>query len=1341
MVILQITVASARPAPVSVLTPGVDLTVDIYVDPPFPGPGEEVDVTVVVKNQGDTTAAAGFYTYLYIDPVDQPPTGSTGSTTFWYLPSMAAGGQNTFHRMHTFTTTGCDHVIYVWVDKTGTVAESDESNNLVSEIVCVGVTCMEDPFEVDDVCSSSSWLMEGVTQTHSLCPKGTVPDQDWVKFTAVAGVTYTIDALNLEAHADPLLYLYESCDSLYQFGMGPHIAWQAPTSGVYYVQVEHRQPPHGPLAGYDLVMSTGGGPGDIYEPDDDCGTARDIPTDGFRQTHLFQDTGDRDWVKFTVGSGESFAIIADHTGTGVNPLISLYSSCGQALNDAEYVSQAGEILASASTGQTYYAEIRNQDPNIYGSNAHYDVRVEANACVGDGYEPDNTPATATSILTTGASQTHNTCPAGDVDWITFTVEAGTTYVLQTQNLGMAADTHLYLYDTDGATELAHNDDYGYTVASRIIWQAPSDGTYYAKVRHHNPNAGGVDTSYDLAVSKGVCVPDAYEGDNGVFDAPQLTTDGTPQSHSFCADPLSLAHADQDWVRFEAVAGAHYLIETSDLEANSDTVLHLYDSNGTTLLASNDDHGVGGASAISVTAPHAGTFYVRVTHYNSGVQGSETAYTLSAVGESPPTPTPTPTPTPIPSPTPPPPPPPSEVETLIVINRRRFEDLYGPLAANDLLIKLYELADHASVKGLVIQVEQDATAASAYDAWKADATSLVNTTKANAVAASVRNLVMSFLDNNLNVKHIVLVGDDRIIPHRRVLEGALSKPERDYAVSITANSTQWAACQDNMILTDDYYADRVPTTWQGQEIYLPDFAIGRLIEHPSEITAMIDAFLADDVTAINKALVAGYDFVQDSAGVVSSLFKNDEIATDDALIGYSWSGVDFRDKHLNAAPRFDVQSINGHANHVTEIAPDNDNVTASEVSTATADLSGALIFSVGCHAGLNDAGVLDLPQAFARQRANYVGNTGYGWGGGGIVYSEALMRNYARDLLRDTTAQIGPALMAAKHRYYERAATLDAYDVKVLMQVILYGFPMAGVTSGGTLSPEDPFPSAGIVITAPTALGDVNVGSLAFGVSGAFGENEGEDGSFLDLDTWTHFSAGEPIQPRFFADASSLSGGDLHGAVFLGGTYTDTPAFDPVVALPVNEYVASTGEPAFSAAGWYPPVPFAPHVDNSVLGTADTLVAVLGQYNAETGTERVYTQMTFETYYTFSSDVTPPTISHIDSVLEPGSGLGRIKVEAGDASDILRVIVAYTDGAGTWQSRDLDYDTAMVRWTGVISAITETQYFVQVVDGAGNVATDVNKDLYYGFTPPLPLIGDGANRIFLPVVLKGGAPIR
>jgi hypothetical protein len=592
-----------------------------------------------------------------------------------------------------------------------------------------------------------------------------------------------------------------------------------------------------------------------------------------------------------------------------------------------------------------------------------------------------------------------------------------------------------------------------------------------------------------------------------------------------------------------------------------------------------------------------------------------------------------------------------------------------------------------------------------------------------------------------VEYIVLVGDDRVIPHRRVPEGDMSKTEHEYAPSVTANTTLWAAAQANMTLTDDYYADREPTDWQGQELYIPDYAIGRLIETPDEIIGVIDTFLTGQVLTGSRALVTGYDFVQDTASGISGLFENDNFTTDDELIGPVWSGDALRAKLLNANPRFDLQSINGHANHASAGAPDHKDIQATEVVTATSDLTRALVFSVGCHAGFNDSGVLDLAQAFAQKKATYVGNTGYGWGGSGVVYSEAVMKNFARELLRGTSNQMGKALTAAKQTYYQRAMVFTSYDQKALMEATFYGLPMYELTTGEALEPEDPFPSVSVTSTTPSAFGSVDVGQLNYGLVGSFGafdENSTPDGDFLALNDSVSFGAGEPIQPRFFANLSAPQRESLRGVLFLGGVYTDVVDFDPVIALPFNEYVTSTAEPAFSAAGWYPAAPFQVRSRDTVSMTANSVVTLLGQYNSATGTERLYDRMSFATYFSGSPDAIPPTVVYVDGVLEQGTNRGSLKVESSDDSGVIRVVAAYTDGQGVWRSQDLAYDAAMQKWTGVITATVETQYFVQAVDGAGNVAIDDNKGQYHRFLPPLLLVaGRNPVHIYLPQIRKGG----
>lgn len=114
-----------------------------------------------------------------------------------------------------------------------------------------------------------------------------------------------------------------------------------------------------------------------------------------------------------------------------------------------------------------------------------------------------------STLTTAGQPGHTFDQWMDKDWMKFEAEAGVIYVIQTTNLhpvsdpsGYFADTVMTLFEDDGVTQLAENDDYdGSTNASQIRWQAPADGTYYIKIRNYNPGFFGCDVGYDVLFSE------------------------------------------------------------------------------------------------------------------------------------------------------------------------------------------------------------------------------------------------------------------------------------------------------------------------------------------------------------------------------------------------------------------------------------------------------------------------------------------------------------------------------------------------------------------------------------------------------------------------------------------------------------------------------------------------------------------------------------------------------------------------------------------------------------------------------------------------------------------------
>jgi hypothetical protein len=246
-------------------------------------------------------------------------------------------------------------------------------------------------------------------------------------------------------------------------------------------------------------------------------------------------------------------------------------------------------------------------------------------CEPDPYEPDDDYSAAAPLQVDGGPQPHSFCPENDVaDWASFAATAGQNYIISTAELEAYADTLIRLYGSDGKTLLKQDDDGGAGWASQIDWTSPADGTYYVEVIEYFGRTGS-DTGYVLRVDSEapVCTPDAYEPDDDPSTAAIVQTGAVPQAHNFCA-PGDVV----DWYRFMAVQGQAYTIETSGLEANSDTVLSLYDRDSVSLLMTDDDGGSEDrASRVEWRAPASGPYYVRV-HNSSSLSGTNTGYRFS-----------------------------------------------------------------------------------------------------------------------------------------------------------------------------------------------------------------------------------------------------------------------------------------------------------------------------------------------------------------------------------------------------------------------------------------------------------------------------------------------------------------------------------------------------------------------------------------------------------------------------------------------------------------------------------------------------------------------------------------
>ncbi|MFO7632930.1 MAG: CARDB domain-containing protein, partial [Caldilinea sp.] len=240
---------------------GPDLTVEIQMIPAVPNPNETATARMIFRNRGTATSAAAVF-HFYQNPADRPPTQATATSYFSGVPSLPPGGSFQFDRGVTFTSAGCDHIVYAWVDRDQVVADADRSNNLVGLPVCVGVQCEVDAFESDDNSDNAGWLMVGASQQRSFCRNtnsslSTQGDQDWVKFTAFTGLTYTLASTAPGIHADPRITLWSGGMQQVLDGPGDQIVWQPPASGVYFAQVRNSDDKDGsgPLSGYTLGLA------------------------------------------------------------------------------------------------------------------------------------------------------------------------------------------------------------------------------------------------------------------------------------------------------------------------------------------------------------------------------------------------------------------------------------------------------------------------------------------------------------------------------------------------------------------------------------------------------------------------------------------------------------------------------------------------------------------------------------------------------------------------------------------------------------------------------------------------------------------------------------------------------------------------------------------------------------------------------------------------------------------------------------------------------------------------------------------------------------------------------
>ena len=733
-------------------------------------------------------------------------------------------------------------------------------------------------------------------------------------------------------------------------------------------------------------------------------------------------------------------------------------------------------------------------------------------------------------------------------------------------------------------------------------------------------------------------------------------------------------------------------------------------------------------------------------------------------------------------------------TLFVTQAERVMALYGVDGWSTVLGALGAASADPRVKGEVMSVPSVDFDDWDVEPWKPGA--------ANAVTDRIRSRIGQYLSTHDTVEYVVLVGSDEVVPQRRVQDETVLGNEREYVDAgafLKYDSPLLASMWREMVLTDDFYVDSEPIAYNEHALYIPDIAVSRLVEKPAEIAAQINVFLGrspDGMQALrgpgrldgSTAIVTGQDFMTNGVERVQATLQAAGLSLPPMLLD-TWKAEDVQNG-LFKAPR-DVGGLNAHFAHFGAISAygysqmpngesddpdakwdDTEFISGTDVTGTEADPNefiGKLIFSMGCHAGLNvpddqsrtvdpDYGLdpsLDIPQAMARTGGVLVASTGYGFGDTVTVSgTEALIGLFAEQITTTSGGgrqSIGLALAAAKRQYLGSLSTVTPYDEKSSIQFTMYGMPQytlatpaqptmpsAGrsaaptAASAGLEQPHAPASKpAGGTILHRFIVTIEDEGQPPRQVSADLVLNDaGANGEYVTADGDAQATADRPIQPRLVVDLG-VNDVRITAARVTAGSYVERDPFDPAIACWTTEWETYPVEFQVSTDGWWPADPVTLTTIETAGGYEQKLVILPGQFRATsasdaetvTGVERLWSDLTVKLVRQPADadlgDHLSPTVSRL-SLSKLGDTV-TAKVDASDASGISRIDVTHVgDGArayfpfpGVAPGPDGAYD---VQFDLIGVPADELAVVVDVMDNAGNVTTVTSKGAV--FTPTI-----------------------
>ena len=224
-------------------------------------------------------------------------------------------------------------------------------------------------------------------------------------------------------------------------------------------------------------------------------------------------------------------------------------------------------------------------------------------------------------------------------------------------------------------------------------------------------------------------------------------------------------------------------------------------------------------------------------------------------------------------------------------------------------ELAKLAQHPQVDGVVVDLSDYPEIVSAYQKWDRNRDKPQH---ANYVAMHVKALLYGLAPAYPNLEYLVVVGDDRAIPQRRIRDDALVSNERHYPDDVDLDFAIGLenALEKRYFFSDDYYADLLRCPGVGGALPA-QVAIGRLVETPVRLSRRWRLSLRSRSSNQKDAFVTGYDFLIDEAQAISGTLAAQGIVQLTTLINDDWTANDLRTEFVSVTAASGLNSLNAH----------------------------------------------------------------------------------------------------------------------------------------------------------------------------------------------------------------------------------------------------------------------------------------------------------------------------------------------------------------------------------------------------------------------------------------------